>query len=129
MDDLVQWLGEQLDEDERIAEEAGGRRAEWRLARPLDDAELGDASWLRPRELKHAERHDPARVLREIAAKRLLIRELLEYEAQNDRDRGCGHSADDFASGVPHKAMEIIGLRLIASVYSDRPGYREEWRP
>ncbi|MEU1141804.1 DUF6221 family protein [Streptomyces sp. NPDC005885] len=108
MDDLVAWLGKQLDEDQRIAEGAGGRRGQWRLARPLDDEEMGDASFLRPPELRHAERHDPARVLREVDAKRRILATL--HEEGGDR-----MFADIF--------------RLLALPYADRPGYLESWRP
>jgi hypothetical protein len=68
-------------------------------------------------------------VLREIDAKRQLIREILEYESQVDYDRGCAHSADEIVAGLCTKPKDILGLRLMASGYSHRPGFREEWRP
>lgn len=112
--ELVDFLRARLDEDERIAEEAGGRRAEWRLARPLDDAELGDASWLRPRELRHAERHDPARVLAEVEAGRVLLQ---QYE------RLLAVSSDDH-TGV--WAVEVI-MRAKARVYRAHPDFDPAW--
>ncbi|MFE2710616.1 DUF6221 family protein [Streptomyces mirabilis] len=135
MDDLVQWLGVQFDEDERIARRAGDSFRQIGetgviVATEGDRAEeCASANWAGIAE--HIVAHDPARVLREIDAKRRLVRELLEYEAQFDSDRGCGHDADYFASGLHngHMPKDILGLRLIASGYSHRPGFREEWRP
>jgi hypothetical protein len=152
MDDLLRWLGEQLAEDERIAL-AVRVPPDWHQG-PGDDPEWTDAEMVcmwppefhtpyeqdkhwrglkveGPALAAYIAAHDPARVLREVDAKRQLIRELLEYEAQFDSDRGCGHDADYFASGLHngHMPKDILGLRLIASGYSHRPGYRDEWRP
>ncbi|GHD70055.1 hypothetical protein GCM10010317_076520 [Streptomyces mirabilis] len=143
MDDLVQWLSAQLDEDERIAKEAGVRSLEWRLARPLDDEELGDASWLRPPELKHAELHDPARVLAEIAIDRQLLSEyerLLRAHASHEAEakRMAEESDDDpFRRGALRREADYLPAMLHilerwatgkATVYASRPGYREDWR-
>ncbi|MFE2563040.1 DUF6221 family protein [Streptomyces mirabilis] len=153
MDDLMQWLDEQFDEDERIVREAlRYTDPDWRLnddgdvvlCPVMDSSDEGERRmlpvtsdvWRRsmidgPGLVPHVAEHDPARVLREIDAKRQLVRELLEYEAQFDSDRGCGHDADYFASGLHsgHMPKDILGLRLLASGYSHRPGFREEWRP
>lgn len=119
MDDLVQWLRAQLDEDERIAKEAGGRRGQWRLARPLDDAELGDASWLRPPYLKHVERHDPARVLAEIDAKRRILYLAVQLPKVTASTDMFDNNRDAWA--------EV--LKQLAAPYAGRPGYKPEWRP
>lgn len=127
-DDLVQWLPKQIDEDERIANEAGGHRGQWRLATPLDDAELGDASWLRPPYLKHVERHDPARVLREVDAKRRIM-ECHEPWVADNGDTICGRCGREHIDGRPGGHFPCQTLRLLALPYADRPGYRDEWRP
>jgi hypothetical protein len=57
--------------------------------------------------------HDPARVLQEVEAKRLLI----ENHPHWDRCTVCPDSSD-----------ECPNMRLLALPYSDRPGFREEWR-
>jgi hypothetical protein len=115
--DLVEWLGKQLDEDERIAREASERSAEWRLVSPLDDAELGDAWWLNPPEKYHAERHDPARVLREVDAKRRLLAIHRPYVPEPDQAcLGC-------AGGIMFTACPVIPL--LALPYADQPGYAE----
>jgi hypothetical protein len=158
MDDLMQWLGEQLDEDERIARAAAepekwielnrAPHLHWSVeywADPDRAAVVAEESSAYPvvvtaegmdeadaeARAVHVAEHDPARVLLETDAKRQLIRELLDYEAQFDSDRGCGHSAEYFTSGLHsgHMPKDILGLRLMASGYSHRPGFREEWRP
>jgi hypothetical protein len=80
---------------------------------------------------EHIVRHDPARVLREIDAKRQMIGEFIRYESEIDYARGCCHSEDAIVSGLHggHLPKDILGLRLLALPYADRPGYREEWRP
>jgi hypothetical protein len=122
MDDLVQWLRDRLDEDERIARAAslgpwvqsGIGDYGWTVTfgRPgagveTDDSEQGlaDADFIAA--------HDPARVLREIDSKRRMIGAIEHLLVQVD---------DPFA-GVDDV------LRLLALPYADRPGYREEWRP
>jgi hypothetical protein len=139
--DLVQWLGGQLDEEERIAREAtpgpwqnaptarhhttaSGRSEEAVFASPPDVGAMVVASTGKPsarQNLVNAEfiaAHDPARVLREIDAKRDLLR--LAERAHDYHET--------FTSGFA-SALEGA-LRLFALAYADRPGYRaEEWAP
>lgn len=114
MDDLVQWLGEQLDEDERIARACPGDGA-W-------DAD-GFAFYgreLSPEVRAHVVAHDPARVLREINAKRDIVDDLAEFIGWGAR-KGL-----DYQDGV--EACERT-LKRLALPYADRLEYREEWRP
>jgi hypothetical protein len=60
----------------------------------------------------HAARHDPARVLRDVEAKRRIM-----TFADRRPELGEGRYVGE---GV---------IRLLASVYADHPDYREEWRP
>ena len=126
--DLVQWLREQLDEDERIARAVEDRSAPWdgQWVADGDDAARtfnghvlfyghGDRS-LKPGLVAHVVEHDPARVLREIEAKRQLV--TLHSEG----------SSELFCSNCEHEPP-CPTLRLLALPYADRPGYREEWRP
>lgn len=165
MDDLVRWLGQQLDEDELWAREASRRSGEqapsdgvhWQWTDPETDqvvtpdpardefvgGEEGFRVSLRSRETwrtasgvgdlpqfaiptaeevpsavgGHIIRHDPARVLLEIDAKRELLRqyEHLKYDVTPDDLTGVW-------------AFEAV-LRAQAVVYAERTGYREEWRP
>lgn len=138
MDDLVQWLRAQLDEDERTAREACKyAEAEWRL-----DEDGETVLWWPPephiaekerekgltvvsdrwrgqtiesggaRLAPHIVRHDPARVLREIDAKRRLIGRINTHATIMGWDEVHGDL-----------------LRSLALPYADRPGYREDWRP
>ncbi|MEV3857752.1 DUF6221 family protein [Streptomyces sp. NPDC050095] len=121
MDDLVQWLGEQLDEDERIARDCEGlmwwnHPENWVSAPQMCRVALAVHAGNR----RHIVEHDPARVLREIDAKRELIR---RYEAM---------AADVLVmTGVDSILSEYrrVILPSLALPYADRPGYREEWRP
>jgi hypothetical protein len=146
VDDLVQWLGQQLDEDERTARAARPRpgdetSGEWvayphRPTSPTDDPsrdvhlvgcqEPDEREWV-VAETGQADRasvvaefiaeHDPARVLREIDAKRDLLRFA----------EGVHDHHDTFTTGVAARLEKT--LRLFALPYADRSGYRDDWRP
>ncbi|MEU6437460.1 DUF6221 family protein [Streptomyces albidoflavus] len=91
----------------------------------------------------HVARHDPARVLREIDAKRRLL-ELHAivhrdaYWLDEDGEEGtdevpvCGHCIPR-NSYLPHHAALPQGpcttVLLLALPYADHPDYRAEWRP
>ncbi|GAA1431763.1 hypothetical protein GCM10009601_51410 [Streptomyces thermospinosisporus] len=123
MGDLVVWLRAQLDDDERIA-----RATEWcagtQTFNGWNAAQVDEVDWeIRSRNAvigsglgeefaRHIAEHDPARVLREIDAKRRLIGRINTHATVMGWD-------------------EIHGdlLRSLALPYADRPGYREEWRP
>jgi hypothetical protein len=141
MDELVVWLRAQLDEDERIAREAGASvgpvlgAMDWRLAESGSDE--GGRYWrittVPPNDTvptvelvgsgmsgggvheealgRHIVAHDPARVLREIDAKRRIIGRINSHAAVMGWDEVHGDL-----------------LRSLALPYADRPGYREEWR-
>ncbi|MFE2965530.1 DUF6221 family protein [Streptomyces sp. NPDC059340] len=128
MDELVRWLGEQLDEDERIARDADpgpwksdslGRhdQAAIKLGSPTSTSLIQFDGSRAAANGQHVARHDPARVLREIEAKRDLLR--LAERAHDYHET--------FTSGFA-SALEGT-LRLFALAYADRPGYREEWAP
>lgn len=128
MVDLARWLGECLDEDERIARGADhgpwksetlGRhdQAAIKLAAPTSliqfDGSRAAANGT------HVSRHDPARVLREIDAKRMIV------AAHERRPMSKSDSAD--CAHCWGAVWPCPTLRILASVYDDRPGYREEW--
>jgi hypothetical protein len=80
----------------------------------------------------HIALHDPARVLREVEAKRAILKRHHpsdEYESQLctacQWDADCDaprHDLDDEDAPCPD-------LRHLAAVYSDHPDYDERWRP
>lgn len=101
MTDLVAWLTQILDED---AEEAGY------------DKYRDDAWWM------HGP-FDADFVLADIAAKRAIIDEYVARD--NDVDLMLGPDTE--------RQRQWTGLRLavriLATAYADRPGYRDEWNP
>lgn len=117
MTDLAVWLREQFAEDERVANEAGQACSRWKLV-PGDPqgyfagvvtadrgVRLADGA---ENVLPHIARWDPARVLAEVAAKRVLLDRWDLYGYPDDLD---------------------AGLRILAVPYADRPGYQPEWVP
>lgn len=132
MDELVRWLGLQLDDDKRIARRAGDSFRQIGetgviVATDGDRAEeCASANWAGVAE--HIVRHDPARVLREIEAKRQII-ECHEWWVAGNGDTICGRCGREHIDGRPGGHFPCQTLRLLALPYADRPGYREEWRP
>ncbi|MEW2421306.1 DUF6221 family protein [Streptomyces nigra] len=155
MDELVQWLRAQLDEDERITraaswtDDANAWHAEpspfdarsagqrWYVEDAMED---GVVSHVDPRAsddegvARHIAEWDPVRVLREIDAKRQLVKlhssAVLragggaQYYNTQTVCRSCEPSYQ-----FPEQSWPCPTLRLLAAPYSDRPGYQEEWRP
>jgi hypothetical protein len=75
----------------------------------------------------HIARHDPARVLREIAAKRRLLALYVEHERM---DRETFEAEGEHArSLVSLRAAYFDAVRFHAAVYCDHPDYDESWRP
>jgi hypothetical protein len=69
----------------------------------------------------------PARVLREVAAKRAILAEHKPYETGGTHLSGpvfCSTCGEEDAVEVPCGT-----LRHLAAVYSDHPDYRPEWKP
>jgi uncharacterized protein DUF6221 len=138
MADLVQWLGAQLDADERIARAATA--GPW-----LVDCEThaeaiiagdgtsviaggrwgGEASVFGSTEdAIHIAAHDPARVLREVEAKRRIV----EQHRPVGYGGVCLSLCHTRAPGQP-QTWPCLTLRLLALPYADRDGYQESWRP
>jgi hypothetical protein len=77
--------------------------------------------------LRHIARHDPARVLREVAAKRrVLERHTAGWRGSGNPCLGCnfGPQEDEFTEDIE----ECPELRDMASVYADHPDYNPAWR-
>jgi hypothetical protein len=153
--DIVGFVTAQLDEEQAGAEAARDAHiglyategdAEWRVA------EGGEGVWteqhginvvvdghgyLRDAVAEHIARHDPARVLAEVAAKRRVLerhrRPRSPAEIPTGVDSrccvGCGFLGD---TGIPPRTPDINDcpeLRDLAAPYTDRPGYKPTWRP
>jgi len=127
--DITEFIAARLDEDEAAAN-AGARRVgmPWR-AEPqpgtpgglvIDELGLVGSTGGRYA-AEHIARHDPARALREVKAKRAIVRR-------------CGWSVnepDQYPNGLvsPRAALSRQNLFDLAAVWSDHPDYRDEWRP
>lgn len=123
MDDLVQFLRARLDEDEQAARRAGDSFRQISetgviVATEGDRAEeCASANWAGIAE--HIVRHDPARVLAEVEAKRELLADYERFVAERRRMMG---GWDSYPEPSPV-------LTAFATVYADHPDYRPEWRP
>jgi len=139
MTGLVEFLGARLDEDEQIAREAPP--GPWHIGNAVDPTKpchvhtfpgvrlVADGlNWL---VAEHIARHDPARVLAEVSAKRQQIDEHQPARPQYmpRQTRGCltcttAQAWDDLADEANCRT-----LRLLALPYASHPEYREGWRP
>ena len=164
MDDLVKWLGEQLDEDERTSREAASHAASAlatrdrkidRYSPPYDGshwsndydhvfatdhrvdsrriaeiADCGDGAFMLT---PHIAAHDPARVLREIDAKRQLIARGGPFCTSRCDEPGNEPKNPDTNWTTPLEHHLDCGAyqaaALLAAPYDQRPGYKETWRP
>lgn len=140
---LVQFLCDRLDEDERAAMQsieqatvhlAGADAASvsaWHVVeRPTGTFVATRDQWDRVAEVvpnyggahtDHIARHDPARVLAEVDAKRRILAEVYPEVAK----------AEELIQEEWHSGGNADGdlLRLLALPYADHPDYRQEWRP
>jgi len=130
-EDLVQFLRDRLDEDERLARLALDQTGDnWRAyykqiiaTNPRFGEDPADANTAEVAD--HIARHDPTRVLAEVDAKRKTVAlcepPLVDVTGPSDTERS-------YVPGEgPPWGMDV--LKLLALPYADRPGYREEWRP
>lgn len=147
MDELIAFLNARLAEDERTAEAAarfgGGGfsgRPQW-INQYGMVVDAGDSDWAivdlsgtavsgEPVYV-HIARHDPARALREVEAKRAILtrwefaRNQVAVGAVNE---GAGYGSAD--PGWPLRAdSHELDARSLAAVYSDHGDYRQEWKP
>ena len=139
MMDLVGFLSARLDEDEALARQAAqvaGPDWTWRTEVPegcdyptdyitnLRGTLLLDTMGGIEGDAPHVARHDPARVLREVEAKRRIIAacaETLQGEESHDY-------VTDGGSGEEYELARFT-LRQLAAAWSDHPDCRPEWRP
>jgi hypothetical protein len=131
MDDLAAFIEARLAEDEAMAMAAAADvnrlagRANWTSeARMVTDAEdpdwaIADLSPFIDDEClaRHIARHDPARVLREVAAKRAIVADHAPSEVAPDACRRC-------KGGM---AFPCRTIRHLAAAWSDHGDYRAEW--
>lgn len=129
---MIAFLREQLNVDETTALAAcwkgSGNTPNWHapFSATLDTG--GDTIHVGDRAVtNHIARHDPARVLRDIEAKRAIV-DLHHFGSTPDGFRYCRTCG----SGEPDEhptAWPCDTLRHLAAVYADRDGYNPEWAP
>lgn len=120
---ITDFLRARLDEDEQTAR--GAEAPQWVSYEQDCDvhvggrpdgphvALLGRSSWEGVvGNAAHIARHDPARVLREVKAKRRVIGRLNSHAAVMGEDE-----------------MHRDVLSILAAVYADHPDYNPDWRP
>lgn len=120
MDDVTAFVKARLDED--VAALGYVEPGPWTSSGPYVGSAAGIIAQARHTETgAHIARHDPARVLREVAAKRAIV------AAYAKADEWVNVSAGATAAYARQIMDET--LRHLAAVWSDHPDYRQEWAP
>jgi hypothetical protein len=135
-EDLLMFMRARLDEDEEAAKAVGYARIQtgeylWGSKYLLlQDGKGGESKATTEFDgdlAEHIARHDPARVLADVEAKRALLDLYVEHERM---DRETFEAEGEHArSLVSLRAAYLDAVRCHATVYADHPDYREEWRP
>jgi Family of unknown function (DUF6221) len=142
-DDLAAFIAARLDEDEAAATEAAREECpEWRRRYPnpglyegtTDISDINGTIVARAGTpiAAHIARHDPARGLREVAAKRRVLERHRpvggnpSYWAQACAGCGTEGYCDD---PVTAKMSDCPELRDMAAIWDAHPDYRQEWKP
>ena len=134
MDDLIAFVRARLYEDEAAAKVAANVAGpEWTWKTGVDDfdevtdyvmskggAHLIDTMGGVESEAPHVARHDPARVLREVKAKRAILAAYAPV-AKND-GRGEPEYAFGWADGLG------MAVRALAAIWDGHPDFRPEWK-
>lgn len=142
-DGLIEFLRARLDEDEAAAAEAKqattgrwtARETDWGGGAVVEDdcGALILPTTRSDSQYQHIARQDPARVLREVQAKRQLLAEL---ESEGHASVAPGGSTEIYCDAdYDHGGTctcgrdERVGryTRILALPYADHPDYREEW--
>lgn len=134
---LVEFLRAQLDKEERIAREAAdGDSGEWFMGdrwniyraedqTPSEDDEANRlVVWGNVKsQSEHIACHDPARVLREVEAKRVILTEHRDDGYGNCT--GCGMNAREEMCNPLDDCPTLLAL---AKVYESEPDFNPDWR-
>ncbi|WTW93642.1 DUF6221 family protein [Streptomycetaceae bacterium NBC_01309] len=131
-DDLVAFLRARLKDDEDGALLAAPwpwhLNAEADEVIAVDDIQVAEVFALSNNQLRntaaHIARHDPQRVLAEVAAKRAMID---AYEKSRGQDTWGDPQLSGWLEGKADGLL--IALQVLATAHADHPDYREEWKP
>ncbi|MGX1632687.1 DUF6221 family protein [Streptomyces albidoflavus] len=142
MNDLIAFLQARLDEDEVVARSAypGPWSSGMQFGLPAVHASGRPVCRADAPNVDHIARHDPAHILAEVQAKRLVLGRYLssaaavpDLEAERARLGALGRSTAmtdmDLETVIHQRDALLPVLHLLALPYADHPDYREEWRP
>lgn len=140
MDDIITFLNARLDEDEAIARGAAPgpypRDADpplgvWLVQYGTEITGSGmtiyDEGGHDDAQATHIARHDPARVLREVAAKRAILAEHKMHRTTDYHNSTIWYCAGCNWINEEDDTLRCDTTLHLASVYSDHPDYRQEW--
>lgn len=153
--DLAEFIAARLDEDEAAAEAAPGAAWTAHTEDDIAGASVYDEQWVllyperydhdnalsnRPgatgpqyiqrarNELAaHIARHDPARVLREVAAKRAILAR--HKPLQGVYGSCCAWCSDDVDAPRLNKPWPCEDVRDLVTAWSDHPDFSGDWKP
>ena len=129
-DSLVDFLRARLDEDEQAARAAHIETTLPAVWSALFEASGHSHASTQPA-LEHVARHDPARVLAEVAAERAIV-DLHDDEHLCIEDMGGSYipclSGSRSVNGVTLEGCQTLRL-LAAAACSDHPDYDPAWAP
>lgn len=134
--DMVQFLRDRLDEDEQVARGHGQWSASWHqddfVSEVRDDENAGTVAHV-PNlgDLTHIARHDPARVLAEVDAKRRMLtvhKRDTTYSFSGCITCDAGDNSCGCMGGSAYE-YQCETLRVIALPYASHPDYRTKWAP
>lgn len=143
MTELVKWLTAQLDEDERIAQQAcewpwtlhpegdkilrhnDGSYDDWEDEQLIVVETHAWSSQAARDNAAHVIRWEPSRVVADVTAKRRILAMHEPYQTVNPQGVHCRYCCD-CDDEWPRK-WPCETLRLLASAYKRRDGYRTEW--
>lgn len=132
---IDEFLADRLDEDEQITRAATGLLGRpWQTRLPQydpegysGDVEIREGGTVVARAESpcgdHIARHDPTRVLREVATKRAILAAYSEHANLDTGEDPEPEYADGHARGLG------LAVRHMAAVHADHPDYDPDWAP
>ena len=149
---LADFLRARLDEDDSVAREASYPHPKWIVRKPWNDPrdpnrpQVSTEMVYRPdgsgtstgialtpphqvydghKIVPHIARHDPARVLADVEAKRRIV----DLHDRAHECSGLDHTGDIDNCRWYMQGEWCTTLRLTGLPFADHPDYRDEWRP
>ncbi|MEV6506769.1 DUF6221 family protein [Streptomyces sp. NPDC051642] len=126
--DLVAFLKARLDEDADLARrcDGAGFSAEWITHTIAVDFGRGDPTSFHTAIARHVALHDPARVLREVEAKRHVLNRHTLSPAEGDSERPWDDRDDCQFDGDLWPCDDLLDLAL---PYQEHPDFPERYKP